>query len=163
MKQTSDPAVRKLVLGGLLSAAILLLTIVVAIPVPGLAGAYVNLGDTGVYLAAYLLGPYGALAAGIGSMLADILLGSALYAVPTLFIKGLMALLAWLFMKKLKRPLALTFAGLIMPTGYFAFEAMLYGAPTALLGIPANLVQWAVGVLLGLTVITLAARYKEHQ
>lgn len=149
----------KLVIGGLLAALILLLTIVVAIPIPQMAGAYVNLGDIGVYLAAYLLGgPWGALCAAVGSSLADVLLGSMLYAGPTFLIKGLMALCAGVLLKRLtgKRFVALLIGGIIMPLGYFLFESVLYGADVALLGVPANLAQYAVGVGVGMPVIRLA-------
>ena len=51
---------------------------------------YVNLGDAGVYLCALLLpGGLGALAAGVGAALADLILGWAVYAPVTLLIKGL--------------------------------------------------------------------------
>lgn len=163
MEKKTEAPLYKLVLGGLMGAVILLLTIVVAVPIPGMAGAYVNLGDAGVYLAAFLLGPFGALAAGIGSMLADLLLGSALYALPTLCIKGGMALLYWALSKKTHRAVAMLIAGALVPVGYFLFEATLYGAATAALGIPANLIQWAVGVLLGLPVLRIAQRLNEQK
>ena len=61
--------------------AILFITISVPSPVSG----YVNLGDCGVLLSAWVLGPwYGGAAAGIGSMLADIFSGYAHYAPGTL-------------------------------------------------------------------------------
>ncbi len=160
MKLDFNNTTHRIVLAGLLAACILLLTIVVAVPIPNMAGAYVNLGDTGVYLAAFLLGgPWGALCAAVGSALADILLGSVLYAGPTFVIKGLMALIAGTLLKKWsggKRALALLCAGIIMPLGYFLFETCLYGAAAALAGLPANCIQYAVGVVLGLSVVAIA-------
>ena len=157
--------VHRLVLCGLLAACIMLLTIVVAIPIPGLAGAYVNLGDAGVYLAAFVLGgPWGALCAALGSALSDILLGSMLYAGPTFVIKGLMALIAGGLMKKwsFKRHwLALLIAGIVMPIGYLIFETCIYGFAAAIGGLPANLAQYAVGIVLGLPVMRIAAQLKE--
>lgn len=53
---------------------------------------FVNLGDCFVLLSGWLLGPWwGGAAGGIGSMLADLLLGYGHYAPGTLIIKGLMA------------------------------------------------------------------------
>ena len=63
------------------------------INVPSVDG-YKNLGDCIVLLSGCLLGPlYGALAAGMGSALSDIILGYAYYAPATLVIKGVMALM----------------------------------------------------------------------
>ncbi len=166
MKIDYNNPLHKLVLAGLLAACILLLTIVLPIPIPNMAGAYVNLGDAGVYLAAFLLGsPWGALSAAVGSALADILLGSMLYAGPTFVIKGLMALVAAMLIKRLegKRIVALLCAGIIMPLGYFLFETALYGASVAIVGVPLNLIQYAVGVVLGLPILRLAERLKPDQ
>lgn len=55
-------------------------------------GGYVHLGDALVLSCGVVLGKkYGALAAGIGSALADIQLGYVSWAIPTLIIKALMA------------------------------------------------------------------------
>ena len=68
----------KLVQSALLAALCLLLTRVVTIPAPT---GYVNLGDCAVLLSAWMLGPiWGGMAAGIGTMLADVLSGYASYA-----------------------------------------------------------------------------------
>lgn len=165
MKYDNNNMTHRLVLSGILAAFILVLTIVIAIPIPSMAGAYVNLGDAGVYLAAFLLGnPWGMLCAGIGSALADILLGSALYAGPTLVIKGLMAFTAAILLrrwqgKKWCKVLALLCAGVIMPMGYLLYESILYGFGTAVVGLPANLVQYAVGIALGLPAIRMVDTY----
>ncbi len=162
MKLDLNNRLHKLVTAGILAALILLLTMVVAIPIPHMAGAYVNLGDAGVYLAAGILGtPWGMLAAAVGSALADIMLGSALYAAPTFIIKGLMALIAALLIKrwKSKHFVALLIAGLIMPIGYLAFETVLYGFSVAALGLPANSIQYAAGVALGLPMMRIAERF----
>ena len=84
---------KKLVLAGVFAALACVATMVIQIPSP--MNGYVNLGDCVVLLAGWLLGPvYGFAAAGVGSMLADILSGYAHYAVGTFLIKGVMALVA---------------------------------------------------------------------
>lgn len=71
---------------------------VVRIPSP--MNGYVNLGDCFVLLSGWLLGPwYGGAAAGIGSMLTDLLSGYGYYAPGTFVIKGLDALVAALIFK----------------------------------------------------------------
>ena len=68
----NDKKIRKLVLAALLAALVCVATMVVQIPSP--MQGYVNLGDCFVLLSGWLLGPwYGGAAAGIGSMLVDLL------------------------------------------------------------------------------------------
>ncbi len=162
MKFDTTKPVTRLVLGAVCCACITVLTMTLAIPIPGLTGAYINLGDAGVYLAAFLLGgPFGALCAGIGSALADIMLGSALYAIPTFIIKAGMAFIAATLYKQsgyTKRIFPLACAGLVMPLGYFLFETMLYGAAGAAIGIIPNLIQCVGGIMLGLCIVSVGER-----
>ena len=61
----------------------------IAIPVPLPGGGYANAGDVLVLLSAFVLGPgLGAAAAGVGSALADLILGYTIYAPGTLIIKA---------------------------------------------------------------------------
>ena len=72
--------IKTLTWAGLMCAIVVVTTMFAAIPIPGVQGAYANAGDAAVYASAHLLGwPWGVAAAAIGSMLADIILGSALY------------------------------------------------------------------------------------
>ena len=97
----SDQKLKKLVMAALFAALTTVMTMVIRIPSP--MSGYVNLGDCAVLLSAWILGPgLGCAAAGIGSMLAD-LLGYPLYAPGTLVVKGLMALAAGLLFRRLRR------------------------------------------------------------
>ena len=160
MLLNTQKPVNRLALAGLLAAVVVILTIVTYFPIPGVAGAYINLGDVGVYLCAFLLGsPWGALTAAVGSGLAALLLGSAIYAGPTFVIKGGMALVAALLISRWKKPFpAVLCAGILMPAGYFIFETFLYGAATAAMSLPLNGIQYVVGVLLGYAAIRLSER-----
>ena len=87
-----DDTIRKLTTGGVLAAAIVLLTWLAKIPTPV---GYYNLGDAGVLVAGVLLGGgWGALCAGVASALSDVLAGYIIYAPATLLIKGAVAFLA---------------------------------------------------------------------
>lgn len=156
-----DKKVLRLVMSGLICAITCLLTMV-SYRIPGTESAYANLGDAGVYLAAAVLGgSFGALAAAAGSALADIILASAIYAPATFIIKGLMALIAALLLKKLsgwKRIFALIPAGIVMPVGYFLYECLLYGVFSAAISIPLNLLQMLIGIVIGYIVILTADR-----
>ena len=64
--------IRKLVLAALLAALTAVATMIIRIPTP--TQGYIHLGDGMVLICGILLGPgLGALAAGIGSMMADLI------------------------------------------------------------------------------------------
>ena len=150
-------SLRRLVFTALFSA---LCTVATMIAFPAGYG-YVNAGDMIVLLGAFTLSPVQAVAAaGIGSAMADIIGGYALYAPGTLIIKMLMAAVACYLCRALKRinlpsPVTVTFsavsAELIMVLGYLAYEwfPLGYGSG-ALASIPSNLVQAAFGCVGGI-------------
>ncbi len=147
---------KKIVLSALFAALVCIATMIIKIPSP--LNGYVNLGDGFVLLAAWLLPPgFGFLAAGIGSALADLFSGYIIYAPITLFIKGIMALMAHLIFYKLKaKPLIAKFISAIsaeffMLLGYFIFEGIIYGFVPSLTNIPANSVQGLAGIILAIT------------
>ncbi len=144
----------KMVIAALFAAIICISTFIVQIPSPA-TGGYINLGDCFVLIAGIYLGSgYGALAAGLGSALADVLAGYAQYAPATFVIKALMAVAAYVTFRSLsKKPPTLSkiicgfTAETIMVLGYFAYEAVIlkYGAGAAGSIVP-NIVQGAVGI-----------------
>ena len=74
-----DSKIRKLVMAALLAALTYVATTVIKIPTP--TGGYVHPGDGMVLLSGWLLGPWwGGAAAGIGSMLVDLLGGYPSFA-----------------------------------------------------------------------------------
>jgi uncharacterized membrane protein len=155
-------ATQKIVLSALLAALVCVATMLITIPSP--LNGYLNLGDGIVLLAAWLLPlPFGALAAGLGSGLADLLSGYSVYAPATFVIKALMALVAYgvcrLLVKKMNSIVARIIGGvlaeLVMVLGYFLFEGILYGFAPSLVNIPANAVQGVAGIVIGVLLITL--------
>ena len=152
MKQ--NPAIRKLVTAALMTALICAATFAVAIPTPG--GGYVNPGDAVILFSAWLLGPFwGAAAAGIGSGLADILAGYAIYAPGTLMIKALMGLVAGLLMRQQANnpKLIVVISALtegIMILGYFFYESAVLGIGSgAFAAIPGNCLQGVFAAIAG--------------
>ncbi len=149
----------KLVLAAIFAALSCVATMLISIPMPATNG-YINLGDGAVLLGAFLLGPgYGAAAGALGSMLADLLLGYAVYAPGTLLIKGLMALCAALVLGALKnKPLAGSVVGgltgeLVMVFGYFLYESTVLGyGLAAAASIPGNGIQGLVGLVAAVAV-----------
>ena len=159
----SDKKIRTMVLAAVLAALACVATMVIQIPSP--MNGFVNLGDCFVLLSGWLLGPWwGAAAGGIGSMLADLLLGYGHYAPGTLVIKGLMALVGALVFKALgKKSAAALVSGVvsevIMVVGYFGYAGLLLGKGIgAAASIPGNLVQGAVGLVAGFLLLQVARR-----
>lgn len=147
--------IHKLPRAAMLAAICTVLTLAVRIPSP--LGGYLNLGDCGVLLSAWWLGPaWGAAAAGIGSAFAD-LLGYPLYAPATLGIKALMAAVSAWALRAMQHhgsssPAAYCAAGLagetVMVLGYFFFEGTVLGLGlAAAANIPFNMLQGALGIL----------------
>ena len=152
----------KIVISSLFAALICVATMLIKIPSP-LKG-YINLGDGIVLLAAWVLPlPYGLVAAGLGSALADLFSGYVVYAPATFALKALMVVVAYscykLFTKKTKSTISRIFSGIlaeiVMILGYFLFEGILYGFVPSLVNIPANAVQAVAGIIIGVVLITV--------
>lgn len=145
---------KNLVFAALLAAVTCVATLVIHIPSP--LNGYINLGDCFVLLSGWLLGPvYGFLAAGIGSALADLFLGYAVYAPATFIIKGLVALVAYLLIKAFgkinNKAVAYALSGiiaeLVMIGGYYVFEGFMYGFVESAVNIAPNCVQAVAGIV----------------
>ena len=148
-----------------------LTTLATLVAIPGLSPhGYVNIGDTLVLMSSLLLGPvYGTFAAAVGSALADITLGYAIFAPCTLVIKGLMAVVFWLITKKIKffavnkkrnfvgYLLGGILAEIVMIVGYFFANVILFHDKfvAALASIPSDSLQ--AGISLALFIILATA------
>lgn len=142
------------------------------LPVPGTQG-FVNLGDGIILAVALTFGGLPALiAGGVGSALADIILGYAVWAPFTLVIKGIQGLLAYLLYVKVfkckldylsigedntskyKGAIALIAASLFMVIGYYFASVVIIGTfEAAFVSIPSNLLQGFVGALIAYVLV----------
>lgn len=167
----NDTKLKKLINSGLMAALVVVGTMAIRIPTP--TKGYIHVGDSIVYLCGIVLGPlYGAAAAGLGSFLADVLAGFIVYAPASLVIKFLDAMVVGLTYLRLtkKNPtnskkiaifsLAVFFGGLIMVSGYLAFESILYGFPVAVLGVVPNIIQAGAGGFLLAPILFFLERQK---
>ncbi|MCD7796459.1 MAG: ECF transporter S component [Clostridiales bacterium] len=128
----------------MVAAMIFLLTRFVQVPV---ASGYVHFGDALIYIVASTLGGGLSLfAAALGSVLADVTSGWAVYAPVTLIIKVLIAIPFALVNKKSEKiltPLTALFtilSGAITVLGYFLANCVIDKA-YAVVDIPGNLIQ----------------------
>lgn len=91
--------IRLLIYTALMTAIVFITTSIIKIPIP-FTGGYIHAGDVSIFIAGILLGPvHGAIAAGIGSAMADFLGGYAQWVIPTLIVKSIMGLLIGYFAK----------------------------------------------------------------
>lgn len=159
--------IRAVAYGGILSAVILLATWIIKFPIPGGYG-YVNFGDGAIFAAAVVLGPFAAICAALGSLLADLLAGFPHYMLPTLVIKGIMGLVAgFVFQKspKMTWPWQMGLflvCEIIMVGGYFVAEIVMYGLAAASGTLIFNSVQGLAGIATGLAIVPLARRIKIY-
>lgn len=150
----------RLVMTALMISLILLGTILFRIPIPMTQG-YVHLGDAMIYLGVMILGKkYGAVAAGAGSALADILGGFAFWAPWSLVIKFAMAFITGTILEKAadKRKAAIpamAVGGIVMCVGYLIAERIMYGSwALAAVGLPWNIGQFIAGIIISLLINT---------
>lgn len=151
---------------GIGSAIVCAGTMLIQIPVPQTKG-YINLGDALVLTIALLFGAkIGGLAGGIGSALADIILGYVHWAPFTFIIKGIEGIiagsLAYRAQKTSLKTLFLILAGIEMVAGYFIVEIFLYGIGPAIVELPGNCFQAGSGILISILLVLAIKRVMKE-
>ena len=121
----------RIALYGILSAAVVIATIVFRIPVPHPNLYGVNLGEAIIYIVALLFGGLpAAIIGGIGSALADIIGGYPAWAPITFFVKGLEGFIVGYIYHRIGLMgdiFAVICGGLTMVIGYTIFAGLIYG------------------------------------
>ena len=130
------------------------------IKIPSLNG-YTHIGDSMVIISALILGKKkGALAAGLGAGLCDLLSGYMQYIIPTFLIKAIMVLIIVTMAENLigKTKFAWIIGSIIgcifQVIGYCLVETVMYGFAGALASVPSNIIQSIVGIV---SAVVLAA------
>ena len=165
----SDMLLKKLTLTAIFMALSCVATMVIRIPT--MAG-YTNLGDGVVLLGAYFLGPLpGFLAGGVGSMLADLLGGYGYYMPGTFLVKGGLAWIAAMLIRKFCKEAIPNVPGMIgaglvgecwMVLGYWGYESLILGNRAAsLASIPNNVAQGILGVVISIILFRLLIKVPE--
>ena len=151
---------------GIFGAFTCVVTMVIAFPIPATNG-FINIGDAVVMITGLMFGPIiGGIAGGIGSSLADLFLGYAIYAPATLIIKGLEGFFVGLIANPKKNHkwnyrdfIAVIVGGFIMIIGYFLYEVMIFGLPSALYEFILNsIIQFGLGSVIALIFIFAARK-----
>lgn len=162
--------VKKLVMTALFAALCCVATMSIRIPVPATNG-YIHPGDAMVILSGIFLGPvFGGLAAGIGSMLSDLLGGYMIYVPITFVVKALVAVASYytfhsLVKKGKKQIIGCIASGIcaivIVAVGYFVCESFLYGTATAAVSIIPNIIQGISGLIISSILISVLSPIPE--
>jgi uncharacterized membrane protein len=146
-------------LAGVMAALVAVATFFPQIPIPATKG-YLNFGDIMIFITALTFGPIiGGFAGGIGSAISDIAGGYAYFSPFTLIIKGAEGLIAGLISNRLSKKrdiIAVIIAGAEMVSGYFLAEFFgLSEGWAAATEVPFNILQIAVGAIIGIPVAVL--------
>ena len=111
------------------------------IPIPATSG-YFNLGETLIYIAALLFGPFVGAIAGAGATISDALV-AAQYAPGTFTIKAIEGFFVGFLYKKLVQKtksitlsatIVIVVGGFEMVLGYFLYETLVLGSTVAISG-----------------------------
>lgn len=154
-----DQGIRKLVRLALVASVVLVATHFLKVPTPT---GYIHLGDGVIYGAALAFGPsFAAVSGGIGSALADIVGGYAVWAPWTLIIKAvagyLIGKIGWGQPRQRQTTAAIVGAAWTV-AGYAVVSSIMYSPAAALGESLANLVQVGSGVLIGLFLAPILSR-----
>lgn len=142
------------------TALVAVITYFPSFPLPANRG-FINFGDAIIFVTGILFGPFsGMIAGGIGSSIADLLLGYAIWAPFTFVIKGAEGAvvgLVYLVVSKMLKPklkflayiIAMVAAGLVMIAGYFFATAIIVKSfAVAAVGIIESLIQISVSIVI---------------
>ena len=170
---SNENKTHKLVLTALMACLSTVAILIFRIPIPGDQG-FIHLGDSVIFLAVLILGTkYAVPAAAVGHSMANLLVGATIWAPWTFVIKGTMALIAGVFITYMLKngehfsPLKRTFikvigmmlGGIWMIFGYYIAGGIMFrNWIIALVGIPWNIGQLVIGVVIAIALS--AALYK---
>lgn len=155
-KSVIESDIQNITVSSLLIALVAVSTMVIKIPVIATEG-YIHLGDSMIFLSAIIFGKKkGSIAGGIGSAMADLILGYTHWIIPSLIIKGLMGYIVGLIsdvenkrLINIRNSIALIFGSIWMVFGYFIAGGIIKGSfLVSATSIPANLIQGFGGALI---------------
>jgi len=148
------------------------------IKIPSIRGGYVNFGDIIIFMTAVLIGKKaGFLAGGIGSAMADIILGYTSYAPGTFLIKGIEGFICgWLAGDRNKQNshqlmLSMILSAAWMVFGYFMYEYQIgallfanedFGITAAVMNLPGNIIQGSVSAAAALSLVMALKKVRIH-
>jgi len=156
--EENDKLALRISLVAVLTAVVVLFTLIVRIPT---SRGYLNLCDVAIFFTAFIFSPgISFIVAGLGTALADIISGYAQWALISFLVhgfEGFMVAFIVLKSKKITNKIIVgVFAGIagiiIVSGGYFLGGGVLVNFQVALVEVPMNIIQSAVGAIFGFIV-----------
>lgn len=144
---------KSMVLTALMATMVFVATYCIRIPNPA-TGGYSHMGDCMIFLAVLILGRgYGSAAAALGGALSDLLAGAAVWILPTLVIKYIMAFIMGTIIKDSRESrgrqiFGAVAGGLFQIAAYTGTKIALLGMGPAVASTPNICIQTAVGIVL---------------
>jgi uncharacterized membrane protein len=162
---------KDLVISSLLISLVFIATKFINIRLPiSINGGLVHLGNTMLFISAIVFGKRkGAIAGAFGMGIFDIVSGWVLWAPFTFIIRGVMGYIIGYISwgnnrngnNNLYNIIAILISGVWMIIGYYLTEAILYGNWIApITSMPGNVLQIAIGIIIGLPIAKVLKRYK---
>ena len=155
----NDSKVKYVTKTGMMAALIFIATYAIKIPAPN---GYTHLGDCLIFIAVLTLGTKrGALAAGIGAALSDMMSGFLIWVVPSFIIKAIMALIMGAFTYRLlpKRrfgwAVGAVIGGIVQIVLYTVVKIPLFGPAYAVERLPVLTLQTLFGIIIAAAIISV--------
>lgn len=149
----------------LMIALIFVCTFTIKLPNPA-TGGYTHMGDCMAFLAVLVLGKKdGALAAGLGAALSDLLTGAMIWVLPTFIFKFIMGYIMGVVLEKgnnekLDWIVGASLGGLFQCFAYTLFKIPLFTAAVAFASVPRLLAQTIMGLVIYAIVANVLAKSK---
>lgn len=140
---------------GVFTALVIVVTLAFRVPIPMTSGGYFNLGETVIFSAALLFGPFVGLIAGSGAAIVDVMVSPG-YAPVTFVLKTVEGFIVGYLLKKVKKKvksltlcatIVILIGGSVMVAGYFVYEMFMFDYAYALTGVPFNIIQMLAGLI----------------
>lgn len=169
---TSKNSVHRLILSAFFAALIFIATAFLP-KIPMFLG-YIHIGDAFIWLAATYLSPVSAaVAAAIGSGIADLTSGYPVWIPATIMIKALSAWIMASYLKMCKKKnytqnkyrqiIVSCICGVFVAIGYLIYETLLFGFGAAIASFPFNLLQGLTSSVIFSAITFAIYRIKQRQ
>lgn len=157
---TGNRTALRISLIAIMTAIVAVFTLIIRIPSP--IGGYISLCDAAVTFVAYAFGPFsGFLAGGLGAAFADLIGGFPQWAIISFIVHGVEALVMGLVVRKNSQSVAMCILAAVLAvvivSGGYLLLTTLFGLTVfseAILEVPGNIAQSAVGAVIGLLLYT---------
>lgn len=158
---------KEIAMTALMAALVFVATYLIKIPNPA-TGGYSHMGDCMIFLGVVLLGrKNGAIAGALGGALSDLLAGAALWILPTLIIKFILAFIMGTIIESEPDSRKLQLAGAVLGgifqiVAYTLAKVVLLGAKVAFASLPNVTIQTTVGVVLFIILVSVLSKYAKN-